>query len=85
MKLKDLYEHLDRRPFKPFTVELFNGRRVRVEDPDLVQIGCGREKPAVFLVYTPDRTDYTMFWPDSIGDLQSDGESDRSADEPLAG
>jgi hypothetical protein len=68
--LKRLFDSVDARPFKPFTVELLSGRQIQVTHPDNIFIIPNRQKVFVIEVYNPD-TEWQLasFYPDGIAAL----------------
>lgn len=69
MDWKQLYELLDAKPFRPFEIELVNGRRILVDDPDDIVIKPSRQKVTMIIVLNreADETDFT--WGDGIASL----------------
>ena len=71
MDLRRLLELVDARPFKPFDLDLVNGRTVRIDHPENVTFFPYREKVKEILVYYPEPDDYSVVFPESIAALHS--------------
>ncbi len=66
MDIKSFFDLVDDRPFRPFELDLLNGRRIKVEHPENLHFFPGREKLKVIWVYYPEPEDYTLLYPESI-------------------
>jgi hypothetical protein len=66
MEMRPLYELLDAKPFRPFELDLVNGRIIRVDHPENVHLIPGREKLRLIVVYYPQPEDYSFVFPEGI-------------------
>lgn len=66
MELKPLFDLVDARPFRPFDLDLENGRQVKVNHPENVHFFPARENLKVILVYYPEPDDYSTIFPEGI-------------------
>lgn len=73
MNLLTLFNAIDRTPFRPFTIELQNGRRVGVPHPDNIFILPSRQSLQNIEVYGTTSTQLAMFGPEGIVGIFFDG------------
>lgn len=73
MILNTLFEAIDQKPFRPFTIELLSGRRIQVAHPDNIFIMPSRQKVRNIEVYGPEDGPLAMFGPDGIVGIFFDG------------
>ena len=66
MDLRSLYDLVDAKPFRPFQLDLVNGRKIRVDHPENLNFFPGRERLRIILVYYPDPDDSTIIFPEAI-------------------
>lgn len=78
MELQRFYQLLDGRPFRPFEIDLVNGRTIRIDHPENVHLFPGRERLKEILVYYPEPDDYSVIFPEGITALhvRKDGNGD---------
>lgn len=69
MDMKSFFEVVDARPFRPFEVDLINGRTIKVEHPENLHFFPGREKVRVIWVYYREPEDYSLFYPEGIATI----------------
>ncbi|MBI2901705.1 MAG: hypothetical protein HYY17_16090 [Planctomycetes bacterium] len=70
MRLKALFDMLDAEPFRPFVIELLNGRSVPVSHPENVSFIPNRSKVLLIVVGVPEQEDYHLFYPESLCSFQ---------------
>lgn len=66
MEIDRFYQLLDAKPFRPFVVDLENGRTIRIDHPENVQLFPYREKLKEILVYYPEPDTYSVIFPEGI-------------------
>lgn len=66
MDLKPLFELVDAKPFRPFELDLLNGRLIHIDHPENVHFFPARERVKVILVYYPEPDDYSVVFPEGI-------------------
>lgn len=68
--LEKFFELLDARPFRPFKVDLLNGKMVAIGHPDNVHLFPSRKIVREILVYYPQPDTYSVIFPEGINALQ---------------
>ena len=66
MSLTRLFELVDAQPFRPFDIDLVNGRRIRVDHPENIHFFPGRQILKEILVYYPVPDTYSVVFPEGI-------------------
>lgn len=66
VEIDRFYQLLDARPFRPFVIDLVNGRTIRVDHPENVFLFPYRERLKEILVYYPEPDDYSVIFPEGI-------------------
>jgi len=69
MELNALYEAIDARPFRPFTIEIISGRQVTVSHPDNILVLPNRQSVRMIQVFHTDPWEWALIWPDGIAGL----------------
>ncbi len=72
--LNTLFNAIDRKPFRPFTIELLGGRRLAIPHPDHVFVLPNRQSVQNIEVYGPTSTQLAMFGPEGIVGIFFDGD-----------
>lgn len=78
MTLEPLFAAIDTRPFRPFVLELMNGRKVRVRHPENVFIIPNRQSVHHIEVFDPGGWMSALIWPDGINAILLNGKKARS-------
>jgi hypothetical protein len=64
--MEPLFGLVDAEPFRPFQIDLQNGRQIRVDHPENIFFFPHRRRVKVILVYYPKPDDYSLFYPEGI-------------------
>ncbi len=78
MRLDPFFSALDARPFRPFVLELMNGRKLRVRHPENVFVIPNRQAVYQIVVCDPGGWMSALIWPDGINAILFNGKKARS-------
>lgn len=73
MNVSALFNAIDARPFRPFTIELMSGTRVGVDHPDSIFILPNRQSIHHIQVFGPGPTYTALIWPEALVGIFYDG------------
>lgn len=83
MELRNIAELADRRPFRPFTIELDNGRQVTVRHPENIIFWPNRIKLLDIIAYDEERDLRVFFEPVAVSALtEASGDGENPGETP---
>ncbi len=74
MELGHLFEAVDAKPFRPFTIEIISGRQIQVSHPDNILILPNRQNVRMIQVFHTEPWDWALIWPEGIAALLVNGD-----------
>jgi hypothetical protein len=66
MRFDDVFAAIDARPFRPFKIELVNGRMIDVSHPENIVVFPTRQRVHHFEVYQDGTYEMSLIWPEGF-------------------
>ena len=80
MDLGPLFNAIDAKPFRPFTIEIVSGRRIEVTHPDNIFVLPNRQAVHHIEVFGPGPKMLALIWPEGMAGVFYDGNGNGESD-----